>query len=148
MARMSRELLEAYRATSYTAETPAGVITLRVGQTCRAMRRLMGEHGVMTAVYLTAANPGSEVLSDAENAARLAELDASLDRDGFDYYVGRAIADAGDWPDEASRLVLGMTRAEGARLALRMGQHAFLACDRGRDAGGDPGVELVVVHDS
>lgn len=126
MARLSKELLEAYRATSYTAETPGGVIVLRVGEKCPELWELMREHGAKTAAYITAVNPGSVQLSEEENAARLAELDAVLERDGFMVFKGCAVADAGDWPDEESRLVLGVKRSTASYWAREFHQNAYL----------------------
>ncbi|MEQ9460221.1 MAG: DUF3293 domain-containing protein [Phycisphaeraceae bacterium] len=138
MARLSRELEQAYRRTSYTAETPRGVITLRIGEPCPELAELMREHGAKTAAYLTAMNPRSEILSDEENAKRLAELDALLQSEGWMFFKGKAIADTGDWPDEDSRLIIGMDVEDGAlELGYCLGQKAIVVV-----SGEDPSPQL------
>jgi len=71
-------LLEAYRKTAFSAETPKGRLSLRVGQRCLELDDLLTDHGVSTWAYVTAVNPGSMRLSDKDNAARQRELDGLL----------------------------------------------------------------------
>ncbi|MEQ9454838.1 MAG: DUF3293 domain-containing protein [Phycisphaeraceae bacterium] len=126
MARLTRELEAAYRRTSYTAETPRGVITLRIGEPCPELAELMREHGAKTAAYLTAVNPGSVRLSQEDNQKRIADLDALLSREGLTYFEGKAIADDRDWPDEESRLILGIRKYHGEYLGYLLDQKAIL----------------------
>jgi hypothetical protein len=139
MPRLPRDLEKAYRSTSYLAETPKGKIVMRIGELCPELAELMREHGAKTAAYLTAVNPRSERLSDEENMGRLAELDVVLDRGGFTYFKGRAVADRGDWPVEESRLVLGIKEHHAQYLGYLLDQRAILLI---RTLAGLPAIRL------
>jgi len=76
---------------------------------------------------ITAHNPGTEVLSDADNLARNQELASAvneLNPTSVVEVIGRA--DTGNPPwEEASLAVTGIAEADIARLAERFGQWAY-----------------------
>lgn len=76
------------------------------------------------AAFVTASNPGSVPLPDDENARRYAALLSAVA--GRPHFTGEGVGDAGDWPPEASVLVLGVTEAEAAALSRRFGQAAWV----------------------
>ena len=122
---MTPELLRAYEATTYTAETPRGCLRLRVGGAQPALDALLADHGCRTWAFVSANNPHSQPLDQAENGRRhvaLAEAAA-----GRPHFEGQGIADAGGWPAERSLLVLGLADADAAALGRRFGQIAVLA---------------------
>lgn len=122
-------LERAYRATTYRAGSD---LALRVGQPSAALDGLLRERGLDEWAYVTAHNPASERLSAEENTARQKRLLARLA--GYPLLLGEAVADAGDWPPEASVLVLGIRREDAVSLARGFGQRAILAGRRGGSA--------------
>ena len=112
------ELEAAYRAALYRA----GGIVLRVGNP--------GPEAGCWA-FLTACNPMSCPLPDAENASRMDWLRADLS--GFVLHEGEGAAPDGSWR-EPSFLVLGIDERSASGLALRYGQAAFLFGERGAPA--------------
>jgi hypothetical protein len=54
-----------------------------------------------------------------------------LGKGGYLFLHGTSGSDAGDWPEEASFLVLGIARREADRLRRRFGQDAFVTGRRG-----------------
>jgi hypothetical protein len=129
------QLDAAYRATAYTAETPAGRIVLRVDEVNGALDRLLADSGVVCWAYLSAHNPGSTPLSPAENDARHRELLAAAETAGHPFHEGAGVGEG--WPAETSLLILGISEPEAVLLARRFEQLAILV---GRH--GDP-VRLV-----
>ena len=125
---VSPDLLAAYREAEYVVRDPP--IVLRIGERNGELDALLGESG--GAAFLTAANPGSERLSDEENARRSAALREMLDAAGTAYREGEGRDPRHAWPPEPSLLVLGIARAEAIRLARGLGQNAFVWCEAGR----------------
>lgn len=127
---ISDELLVAYRRTRYTAETPAGTLTLYIGEANPALDELLIAHDCRDWAYLTACNPGSRMLSAADNRGRQQALEAQLSARGVTVYRGAGIPDPEHdphWSPETSVLVLGIDPVAAARLARKYGQLAFVA---------------------
>lgn len=133
------ELEAAYRATAYCVDLPGGGVSLRLGEASPALVATLATRGIGRWAILCAANPGTQRLSDADNARRFSELYDCLAAAGYEGWLGVNLADAGDWPPEASVFVPGLARDEALRLAARFGQNAIVA----GDAAGVP--ELVWV---
>jgi hypothetical protein len=134
-------LLEAYRKTTFYADTPRARLALRVGQRCLDLDALLNDHGLSTWAYFTASNPGSRRLSDEDNSARQRELEGDVARLGVRAYPGAGVADDGLWPPEPSLLILGIARGEAIGLGRRYGQVAIVCGELGRAA------ELVLCSD-
>ena len=131
---MNAALLDAYRRTSFIANTPKGRLGLRVGQRCLELDDLLADQRVTTWGYVTAFNPGSEPLPAEENVARQRELERAVAEVGLTSYPGEGIGDDGQWPPEPSLLVLGIARDDAVRLGLRFGQLAVVYGELGREA--------------
>lgn len=134
---MDPELDRAYRATRYEVTGANGAFVLRVDQPNAELAAQHAAAGVSCSVFLTACNPRSTVLTDAENARRNAALLLRLQAGGWPHLPAATIDPAGRWPVEAGFLVLGLTRAEGMALAAQFGQNAILV------AAGEPTPRLV-----
>lgn len=124
----------AFRATHYRFAAAGATIVLEIGARAPALDRLLAAAGARRWAWLTAVNPGARRLGAEENAARLAELDAELARGGRAALPGVAVDPGGGWPDEESRLVLGLDVGTARALARRFGQVAFLAGEAGAEA--------------
>ena len=124
------DLVAAYRAAEYHVIAPVPFI-LRVSEHSPALDTLLGEHAASQWAFVTACNPGSVPLPDAENAARSAGLLAEVA--GYTTYPGEGRDAAGGWAEE-SVLIVGIGRAEAVELGRRWGQAAILAGGRGGPA--------------
>ena len=120
-------LFEAYRCTSFCADTPAGRLRIRVGERSGALDALLAAHAVRTWAYITAWNPGSVALSESENRSRQQALESELGARGLPVFRGEGIGDDGRWSPEPSVLVLGLSEADGRALGARFGQIAIVA---------------------
>lgn len=125
-------LASAYRATAYVLALPDGECELRIDRPCECLDRWLAANGQACWAWLTAANPGSCRLAPEDNAARQCRLLAEIEALGQRALPGRAVADAGDWPEEPSFLVPGLDAAAALALAARYGQNACLAGDIGQ----------------
>lgn len=119
-------LREAYVATSYVASTPRGRLRVRVGEAHPELDALLRDHEVEQWAYITAWNPGSELLSPLENHERQKELEGELREAGYSFFRGSGVPDNDDWDAEESVLVLGISRSEAVRLGVAYGQNAIV----------------------
>ncbi len=123
------DLDAAYRATAYTAGTPRGTLTLRVGEPSPALDALLASEGATSWAFITAYNPGSVLRPAAENEARQRDLRAAVEALGYTFYEGQGIG-AG-WPPEASLLIPGVSEDQAAALGRRFGQAAIVVGQMG-----------------
>ena len=131
---VSDTLLEAYRKTAFNVDTPKGRLSLRIDEHCLALDDVLTDQGVSTWAYVTAFNPGSTRLRDAENAARQHELESTIANLGIPSFPGEGIDDNGQWPPEPSFLILGIGRGDAVRLGRQYGQFAVVFGELGRPA--------------
>lgn len=130
-----RERLDAaYRRTTYRATIDGRTVELRIGAPAPALDALLAGHGCCRWVWLTAVNPASRQLTDADNARRLQALGERLRRGGWPHWLASAAADTGDWPPEAGFLVGGIALPDAVALAADFGQNALVAADSGHPA--------------
>lgn len=127
----------AYRATTYRAvceEVSGGRLDIRIDARHPLLDAWLDRVGVACWSYLSAENPGSGVLSPADNAARTTRLRQVLEASGKPFLAGQAVADDGRWPAEASFLVGGLGEAEAVALAAACEQNAVVCGRRGQIA--------------
>jgi hypothetical protein len=131
MTMLSESLLKKYLASSYRIEAPGGQLILHVGVRSEDLAALQRMRGVASSTFITAWNPGSEALDEAENRRRNEALAREASAAGFDLLRASGHSPDRDWCEE-SYLILGITRGDALALARKYGQVAFLFM--GRDA--------------
>lgn len=130
---MTHDALDrAYHATTYIVDAPGGPIALRIGELNEPLDALLRTLDAGPWAFITAWNPGSGVLSAAENDARNGTLKQEILRAGYDPLEGRGEADDGGWTAEASFFIVGISPADAAALARQFGQRAIVVGERGR----------------
>ncbi len=120
-----------YERAVYRVDAPEGSFALRVGAPSAALDRLLGAHGARTFAFLTAANPRSRPLAEELNRERNAQLLARLTAEARRCFAGVSGSPTGDWPEEASWLVLDLPEPEAVELARAFGQSALLVGELG-----------------
>jgi hypothetical protein len=125
-------LVEAYRGTEFRVADRGWVFTLCVDQPSPVLVACHEAFGVARSAYLTAWNPRSEPQTREVNEAAQAQLEAELTAMGLPFLHGEGVDPSGEWPGEASVLVLGIREEEAVRLGRRHGQNAIVVA--GRDA--------------
>ena len=122
----------AYRRTLYRVDDPTGGFALRIGELHPELDARLAAAGRRSWAWLTAVNPGSRRLADAENLRRLDDLERRILAAGLSPIPGRAVArPAGSFPDEPSFLVLGASRRQASGWGRAFEQAAILAGRRG-----------------
>ena len=124
MARLTEDLLAAYRATRYCAWPNGELLELRIGQRNPALATLLAQHGQTSGCFITAWNPLSTAYSTDENARANTLLERDLRRSGWTLYLGEGRGEDPTWEPEASFLVLGPDRYDTAGFACHYRQHA------------------------
>jgi len=129
---LDQDLIAAYRATDYVLFVAEGEeVTLNIGLPNPVFDRVLDRRGAATAVVVTAYNPRSVVLSDAENRSRHRELTALLDERGHDYALGEGRDPTGAWKAELECVVFGIPVETGLELARRFAQNAIVFVTKG-----------------
>lgn len=120
------QLDEAYRATTYVAQLPAGSLALRIDEPSEMLRQLLADTYCQTWAFISASNPGSYLHDEKENITLHQELIATINLSGLKYFEGMGIPQTADWPPERSLLILGITQGDAHMLAVQFGQNAIL----------------------
>jgi len=124
---MDKDLQVNFENTTFQAETPLGVVKLRIGVSNPTLSQLLTRFAVDEWAYITAYNPGAQPTSEEENAQKQNELKEWLARQSFLTFDGEGIGDNKDWPPEPSLLVLGIKRQLAVDLGLKYRQVAIVA---------------------
>ncbi|MEQ1761055.1 MAG: DUF3293 domain-containing protein [Vicinamibacterales bacterium] len=125
---------DAYLRTTFSADTPHGVIEIRPGSSSAALDALLTERRVADWAYVTAYNPGSRLLPEETNQRAHAELCAFVVSKGWTSFEGRGAGLVGDWPPEVSLLILGVSPTEARALGRKFGQLAVVVGLKGSPA--------------
>lgn len=120
------DLWEAYKATAFKAETPFGLLSIRVGNVEPGLEALLAENLAGDWAFITAHNPGSQPLDEAENTLRHARLVAEISQRSYPCFPGRGVGDDSTWQPEESLLVIGMSRDEAIEVGRMFGQNAVV----------------------
>lgn len=125
------ELQESYSRALYRIDADPEPIVLRAGEPSPQLDRWLAARGAKRFAFLTAANPGSEPLTEAENARRYVRLLARVRETGLRTIAGESCeATSGGWR-ERSLLVVGIDREPALALARELGQLALLVGEIG-----------------
>ena len=127
-------LFEAFRNTSFSARTPNGEICIRVGERCPVLDQLLMQGGHDSWAYVTAWNPGGKLTTGPENLQSQRMLERELRERRLPYHSGEGKGDVGNWPPEASVLILGISEERALDLGQRYGQAAIVFGERSQPA--------------
>jgi hypothetical protein len=122
------DVIEAYRGTDYIVWAESA-LTLRVGVASDGLADLHRRYGVRSSAFVTACNPFSEVLTEADNVQRQVLLAKEVKWLGLRFLEGIGQHPSNEWPGEPSYLVLGLPLANASELAEKFGQNAMVWAD-------------------
>ena len=118
-------LIRAYREAKYVVQY-LEPIELRIGRANESLKGLLEVFDATTAAFITAFNPYSEVLSDAENEQAQNQLCSDIEKLGYEGVFGYGQDVAEEWPREHSFLAVGITESQAEALADKYGQNAYV----------------------
>lgn len=129
-SRIDPALLQAYRETDYVVHAQPDFV-LHIDQPSAALAAYFQRRGVNAGCVMTAWNPYSQSLPDAENQARQIRLEQALQQAGWQWVraVGRHPQNA--WPPEVGCFVEGMDEAAASEWGLAYQQNAVVWCGAG-----------------
>lgn len=119
------DLLQAYLETGYIVSDDPPLL-LTIGEPSDDARILLASFGVQTAAFITAWNPGSQLLSEEENEERQLRLLDEIEKRRLNYLLGSG--ERADWR-EYSYFVLGIAHEDADQLARQFQQNAYVWLD-------------------
>jgi hypothetical protein len=128
---LDERLIAAYTATDYVLHGENADLVLNIGRASPQFDAILDRRGADTAVIVTAYNPRSVVLSDAENQARHQALMEVLRQRGLDFEIGEGRDPGGHWKAEIECVAYGISLEAGLELARSFDQNAIVFIRRG-----------------
>jgi hypothetical protein len=115
-------LREDYEGTKYQVYDILEPI--EIFKTCQSLDDLLMKHHAFEWAFITACNPRSKVLTDAENLERHLQLKALVK----DYlsFEGEGVGNDPDWKPEKSLLILGIKMEFAVRIGMHFEQNAIV----------------------
>jgi len=117
--------LQAYLDTDYRVDAQPP-FTLRVGEASPALAALHQARGVECSAFVSACNPLGALQDEATNDALHERFGLELERRGIRSVEGVGLDPSGEWPGEASRLVLGVELEDAMALGRSLEQNAIV----------------------
>ena len=134
MSKIPADLVAAYRRTRYRVFLDAmHTMTFAADAVSAELARLLREHRVREAAFLTAFNPYGKDVSPPANLRAQQRLREEASAAGFTLLEGLGEDPTGAWPGEPSILILGIPESRARDFGTSYGQNAYVHIDQ---AGG------------
>jgi len=127
-SQLASNLIRAYQVTNFIV-TDEPEFILKVGMESKALKKMLTQNRVDTAVFITAWNPYGEILSNGENQARNKLLVNELNLRSLKFINGFGQDPSGQWAGEVSFLVLGISLEASKKLGAQFEQNAVIWSD-------------------
>ncbi|TQV72999.1 DUF3293 domain-containing protein [Aliikangiella marina] len=101
----------------------------RVNGRFEFLRELIASYHARSAVFMTACNPSSVILSEQKNYLRTVELGDEIRSRNYCFLSGYSTDDQQHWPREESFLIFDVSIAAAFEIANQFDQLAFLVID-------------------
>ena len=126
---LSEELIGKYLTAQYQIRMDTSAITLQIGRRSAPLAALLRATANQNAVYITACNPASKLISPEENQSAMVRLYEKVTCYSNHIYCGKSIDPSGEWPAEESLLVLGIDLSTARSIGQEFGQNAIVWID-------------------
>src|SRR5262245_62023079 len=126
MTAIGSDLLAAYQRTDYVIFEDDDETVVHIGRLDSAIDTLLRRHGAERGTIITAWNPESVILSDAENAARETDLWTWIGEQRLFALAAEGRDPTGAWQPEQSCLIFDIAPDVVATLGRRYGQNAIV----------------------
>ena len=116
------ELINAYNTTEYKVYSPSLVI--KIGIANQVLNDLLISYNASTWAYITAFNPFSKILTEAENLKRHEGLKVKIAN--FKFFEGEGVGEDKSWEPEVSLLIIGISINEAIEIGEFYEQNAIV----------------------
>lgn len=113
-----------YRETLYVTDVPQFFI--KIDEFNEPLNDFLLSNGFSSWVFITAANPNSQLLNTFENEKRNYLLEKELRSKKMRYIRGRGMPESSDWDAEESFLVFNLDKEKAIQLACEYDQNAIV----------------------
>ena len=122
---ISMETINAYKAANYRVFSDDPFI-LKIGQPSADLHRLSKKYGCDSSVFITACNPYSQIVSEADNTSAQDQLASYLIEESLSSIKGQGEGDTDAWPGEESFLVFGISLTSAKSMGVHFMQNAIV----------------------
>ncbi len=123
------QLKTAYQQAVYRIFQPP--ISWKIGELAPEIEDLFHDYKAETAIFITAANPYSQICSAEKNKDNHLDLEKWIQEKQLPYIKGQGEDPLGVWPPEESFLLLGLNATEGVELGRYWQQNAVVLLETG-----------------
>ncbi len=116
------DLINAYNTTEYKVYSPTLVI--KIGIANQVLNDLLISFNASTWAYITAFNPFSKILTEAENLKRHEELKVKIGN--YKFFEGEGVGEDKTWKPETSFLIVGISLNEAIEIGKFYEQNAIV----------------------
>jgi hypothetical protein len=128
-SQLETHLISTYEATNFQVTAEPG-FTLNVDAESEDLKLLYKHNRVNSAAFITARNPFGVILSNEENQARDNLLANELNLRSLKFIKGLGQDPLGQWPEEDSFLVFGISLEASKKLGAQFEQNAIVWSDK------------------
>jgi hypothetical protein len=125
MHSLSKELIQAYQNTSYVVQEENNNWHLNINQINPAFNAWLSQQNIQQWAFITAYNPYSQALNNAENLALQNQIKSILLQNGFKFWEAYGKGE-GDWPAEPSVFIANIHYDYAFKLAQQFKQNAYV----------------------
>lgn len=124
---IQNNLILAYNETDFIVDLDPQ-LTMHIAEYNEELLNLYKLYNVNSCAFITAYNPYSEITSDSQNVQRNQVLFNELKSKELFFLNGEGKHPSGNWPGEASYLILGISVDESKELGSKYEQNAIIWC--------------------
>ena len=125
---LPESIVTAYQSTNYEVHSDPAFI-MKIGHFSSGPANLFRKVNLSTGYFITACNPLSVELSNAENKSLHNALHKDLQSSGHHIVNAFGSDPSGTWGGEPSFLVLEISLSQAKSLAVKFKQNAIVGCD-------------------
>ena len=126
ISKLTVDLIAQYSQTDYQIGSGCSAFVIHVDHYSESMFQLMAAEQVSSAGIITAYNPYSQVQHNQQNRIAHSELLHALEHHTLPIIESVNIDASGQWPDEESLCVFGMSLESIRQLGHQFGQNAVV----------------------
>jgi hypothetical protein len=122
--KIDQHTMQAYLKTTYTTEKPD--LSIKIAETNQPLNVFLFDNNSFSWAFVSASNPYSAMLSDAENELRHNDLIEKVKTMKLRFCEGKGIPADENWKAEKSLLILDISKQEAIEIGKAYNQNAIV----------------------